>query len=368
VLDYLEATLDPAHVEEVRRRTVAALSYRPVDRPPVSLSFPHDEARWKAYPYAEAFDDPEKMMVNELLRSFGSIVNSAETRDDFPLAVRSNHGVGIVASLFGLRCRIVFYNMPWVDHVEDAAAVRRLVGRGLPDARGGLVARVLAAHQFYRETLAGYPVCRRCIRITQPDLQGPFDIAHLIWGADIYPAFYDEPDLVRALLDLVTEAYVAVWRVLRPTVDEGAGDGFIYLHGQIIRGNVLIKDDSCINLRPAMYRDFVRPCDARILEAVGSGGIHFCGCGDHLRQDILGIPGLRCLDFGQPEQNDFAAWQAGCAERRIALVRVLLDLLGTPAGEVRQRFPTGASLFYKAGTRGEAERYLAEARRGAAAV
>jgi len=357
VLDYLEAALDPAHVESVRARSVAALRYQAVNRPPLSLFFPFDARRWQPYTYAEAFDDPAKMMVNELLKSFGSAVNSAELKDDFPIAIRSNHGVGIIASLFGLNCRIVFDNMPWVDHLASVDDVRALVERGLPDLRGGLVAKVLAAHEFYQDALAGRPNCRRCIRITQPDLQGPFDIAHLIWGPDIYTAFYDEPQLVRALLDLVTEAYVGVWRLLQPTLADRASDDCVYLHGQIIKGHALIKDDSAINLRPEMYRDFVRPCDARILAAVGGGGVHFCGRADHLREHILSLEGLQCLDFGQPDLNEFEAWQRECAERGIALVRVLLNLLGTPAGEVRQRFPTGASLVFQAESREAAAAY-----------
>jgi len=365
VLDYLEATLDTEHLEGVRRRSIAALQYEPVEPPPLSLSFPVDEERWPAYPYAEAFEDPEKMMVNELLKSFGSTVNSAEVRDDFPLQIRSNHGVGIIASLFGLNCRIVFDNMPWVDHVETIKEVRQIVDGGLLDLRGGLVARVLETHAFYRERLAPYPKCRECIHVTQPDLQGPFDIVHLIWGADVYTALYDEPDLVRSLLELVTDAYIGVWRLLQPTQSDRADEGHIYLHGQIVSGHALIKDDSCINLRPEMYRELVRPCDERILQAAGGGGIHFCGCGDHLRDEMLSIEGIECVDFGQPQQNDFGGWQRECAERKIGIVRLLLNLLEVPAGEVRTRFSTGIGLFYQADDREDALAYLAEVRRSA---
>lgn len=362
LLDHLERALDPDHVADVRQRSIAALKYQPVDPPPISLQFPYDERRWQPYAYADAFEDPEKMMVNELLSSFGSAVNSAEVKDDFPVGIRSNHGVGIVASLFGLNCRIVFDNMPWVDHVADTDAVRRVVDAGLPDVRGGLVAKVLATHQFYREKLANYPVCQQCIRVTQPDLQGPFDIAHLIWGADIFLAVYDEADLVHGLLGLVTEAYIQVWRLLQATVDDAAGEGFIYLHGQIIPGHALIKDDSCVNLREDTYRDFVRPCDARILSAVGGGGVHFCGRGDHLMDQILTLQGLRCIDFGEPQKNDFSQWQARCADRKIGLVRLLLNLLDEPADRVRRDFPTGASLFYQSERREDALAYVAAAR------
>ena len=43
------------------------------------------------------------MMVNELVRPFchdnvPSVVSSLETRDDFPLQIRANYGVTIIAS------------------------------------------------------------------------------------------------------------------------------------------------------------------------------------------------------------------------------------------------------------------------------
>src|SRR5512137_1869846 len=105
ILEWIEARLDPAHVAAVEERHVRALHWLPLDRPPVTLSAPVPEP-FHIYPYHEAFEDPARMLVNELVgpgmvwgTGSPSIINSVEIRDDFPCQIRANYGLGIVASL-----------------------------------------------------------------------------------------------------------------------------------------------------------------------------------------------------------------------------------------------------------------------------
>ncbi len=73
ILDYLEPRIDLAHVRQAAARHHAALRYEPVDRAPLVCYLPYRGEQFTPYPYPEAYADPAKMMVNELLVGFTSL-------------------------------------------------------------------------------------------------------------------------------------------------------------------------------------------------------------------------------------------------------------------------------------------------------
>jgi hypothetical protein len=320
LLGFLEERLDEEHVRRTERLHLDAMAFRPVPRLPLTLVFPPDDVTM--FPYAEAFDDPAKMLFNELIRTVGgtSTYTSVRIGDDFPPHVRSNHGIGILSSLFGAGCRILNDTMPWVDPLEPAP-LRKAVARGVPDLEQALGKRVLDTHQYYRETLAGYPKCSRCIRITQPDLQGPFDIAHLLMGNDVFLAVVDQPDFVHELLAVITGTYVAFRKLIASQLTDGAGDEAVYLHGCLFGGKVLIKDDTAIiNLSEEMHREFSKRYNDRIFAAFGGGSFHFCGPSRAWAHGAVDSPWLRGVNFGNPEMQDLAAEHAYWRNRKVPIL------------------------------------------------
>ena len=210
--------------------------------------------------------------------------------------------------------------MPWVEHLEPAA-LRKAVARGVPDLEQALGRRVLDTHRFYLDTLAGYPKCSRCVRITQPDLQGPFDIAHLLMGNDVFLAVVDEPDLVHELLAVVTDTYIAFRKLIDPLLTDRAGDGAVYLHGCLFGGKVLIKDDTAIiNLSEDMHRAFSKAYNDRILAAFGGGSMHYCGPSRTWAHEAVDSPWLRGINYGNPEMQDLAAEHAYWRERKVPIL------------------------------------------------
>ncbi len=289
------------------------------------------------------------MMVNELLKGFTSIYHAVNLHDDAPYCLRPNLGVTIIASMFGAKIRLLGDQMPWVMPLEGgSAAVRQLVASPLPDLDAGLLPRVLDQYAFYRHALEDYPICRAAFQLTLPDLQGPLSVAELLWGPDIYLAFFDEPELVKALLGRITELIFVVAKRLQSEVRENLGPGFQYQHAVGVRGMLLVRNDSAVNISPAQYIALVRPFDARLAEGLGSIGIHFCGNGMHQVGPMLEIHGIACLDIGQPEMMDLDRLYAAAAARQVALARLSLPEDDLRAGQIKRRFPTGVSLVYRA--------------------
>jgi uroporphyrinogen-III decarboxylase len=124
----------------------------------------------------------------------------------------------------------------------------------------------------------------------------------VVWGSSIFYALIDRPALVHGLLDLVTATYIRAleaWLEIVPFRPAGNAHWGLY-H----RGNLMLRDDSAMNLSPAMFAEFIRPYDQRLLDHFGGGAIHYCGRGDHYLPLVAEMPGVTAINLSQPECND----------------------------------------------------------------
>jgi hypothetical protein len=364
LLDHLTATLDPQRQAEIERLHRQALGWEPVERLPLLLNYPLPaDAPFQPYPHSQVFDDPEKMLYNELAYAMDtSIACRRQIDDDLPLTIRANFGTVVVASLFGGRAEQVGENPPWVRHFETREEFRAALDRNPLDFSQGWCPRVIERYQFYRAVLSDYPELARLLHLVLPDLQGPLDTAELLRGSEIYVDLYHEPDLIARALDLIARAQIGLAQHLRSYTSDST-DGFSHQHAALIRGQILIRDDSAIMLSPAMYREHVAPYDEMVLAALGGGGIHSCGKCQHNVDEFFALPSIRCLDMGQPEMNDIDAIYAKARQRKIGMDRVSVPREELVTGRVMERFPTGVSLVYQAESLGEARAVLAAYRR-----
>jgi len=372
ILEWLEARIDLAHMASVEERFRKTYHWEPVDRPPIILST-RVPAPFVGYPYGEAFENPTKMMVNELIgpatmwdAGSPSIVNSVVVKDDLPLQIRGNYGIGILGSLFGAQSAVIENSMPWVMPL-GRARVGELIEAGVPALKGGLYARAIETMQYYREMLAPYPKCRQAIRITQPDQQGPFDILAQLWGGEgIFLAFYDEPAFLRRALDVIGETYVRACRAFAEnSTQQGPGD-LIYLHISMQRGACVLKDDSSVMLSPKVYREFIQPANGKVLTALGGGSIHWCGCGDHWRREYLDTPGLLGMDLGDPHMVDLAAWKPLLQAKKVCITNAPMSLEQFETLQPLSLLPTGSPFTVTTETLDEGRRLLERLRAPAA--
>jgi hypothetical protein len=347
ILEWLEEKIDLQHIAAVEDRHIKALQWQPVVNAPLTYLAPV-ASPFAPYPYGEVYQDHVKMLVNELVGPYAalgptaSIVNSVKIRDDFPLQIRAFYGVGLMASLFEAESVVTENNYPWVKPL-GLEKTKQLVAKGVPDLMNGLVPRVLETMQFYKEALMPYPICSQAIHITQPDMQGPFDIAAQLWGSEIFTAFYDCPELIVELLDLIAETYIQACRLFANASSETIGDGFIALHYTICKGHCLLKDDSSVMVSPRTYLRFIRPANEKILTALGGGGIHFCGVGDQWKKEFVDTQGLMGVDFGQLYLNNLSAWAEILRAKKIPIVNTDWTLDAFKETAPTRIFPTGAS-------------------------
>ena len=93
-LDKLESLIDLDHVQQTEELQRRAFAFEPVDHVPTLFLYPIPEDEWPAFGFLEIFDDPEKMLLNELR----DVYAGAKIQDDRLFGLRANYGTGIVAS------------------------------------------------------------------------------------------------------------------------------------------------------------------------------------------------------------------------------------------------------------------------------
>lgn len=320
-LDDLEQRLDPA-VEAAlwdewrvfhEGRWRGDGLFRPRRPAPVPPGFD-----WPTVSVNEAFEDPEQMLLQQLRLVSGALAAGGGQ----PLGVRCNYSTAILPSLFGTE---LFMMAPEMNTLPTAIplkgtpdSIRRLLDRDPPDLRTGLGARVFETAERFQAALRSRPTLDAWIRLYHPDLQGPMDVCELIWGSAIFYAAYDEPELVQALLERVTATYERFLEAWRP-FEHPADEPYTVHWSLLIRGRMMLRDDSAMNFSPAMYDTFIAPYDGRLLKRFG-GAVHFCGRGDHYIDRLSRMEGLTGIAMSQPEYNDMERIFTYTVDRGIPLL------------------------------------------------
>jgi len=315
-LTKFELMLDLEHQKHARQTCRSVFEFAEVEHLPFVVSDVTQAADqdWPLYPYNDTFVDADKMLLDQLRAPFFH----NQLRDYHPLNIRTNYGTVILPSIFGLSYQLTETSLPWVHHLESRQEVEKLIERGIPDVKSGLGGRCFETAAYYREALAPYPKLRQAISIYHPDLQGPFDVAHLIWGPDIFYALYDCPEVVHRLVSLVTETYKIWMRAWKQFI--GEGNEFTTHWNFYIKGGIMVRDDTAVTMSTRHYEEFVKPYDQALLDEFG-GCIHFCGKGTaFIRSMCTTSKKLYGLHMSQPELNDTANVLALAREHRLVLL------------------------------------------------
>ena len=350
LLEHLADVVDSdrqAKIEDLHRR---ALNWEPVDRLPVIVTLPvPGELRFAPYPHGQVFESPEKMLFNELVYAFNTSIASRDVLgDDLPCTIRANFGTVVIASVFGACVEQIDDNPPWIRHNGDKdTSLEEVLDHDPLDFSKGWCRRVVQMCQFYQNVLADHPKLKQLIKVVLPDLQGPFDNLELVVGSGVFEELYSNQELVCKALDAMATAQIGFARHIEPYISDRS-EAFSHQHATMIKGRILLRNDSVIMMSPKMYQSVVAPHDERVLRKLGGGGVHSCGKTDDHVPAFLELPSIRCLDLGQPELNDVDSIYMQLKQRRIPLTRLKVSKEDLATGRIMERFGTGISLLYEA--------------------
>ena len=279
-------------------------------------------------------DIPRIDNINDALESYDNMlrhqlqgVSDALSKKKGNLCVRANYGTGILSSLFGAEIFVMpreTNTLPTTRSLNDTELIRAKVEAGMPDLLGGFGKNVFEFGELCAEVFDRYPKIKKYVTVYHPDLQGPLDICELLWGGEIFYAMYDEPELVHAMLRLVTGTYTAFiekWFDIFPPSDE------MNLHWGYLwhRGAIMLRNDSAMNLQPDFYREFAMPYDGELLKKIRRRGA-FCGKGDHYIADLCSLDGLYGVQMSQPQYNDMEVIYKNTVDKGIKLLSFKKDV------------------------------------------
>lgn len=230
--------------------------------------------------------------------------------DDAYPALRAEFGTVPVSEAFGCKIYRRENELPCTEStvVNNAKEIEKLE---IPDETSGSFPEIDRHYQYYLENLP-YGV-----GFMLPDLQGPFNNAHLLRGNDIFTDFYDEPEAIELLLDKVTRFQIKMTRRYHELC--GIGKGILYDWSGIWRGNLRICNCTLHNVSTAFYETYIKKYDRMLLDAFTEGRIHYCGTHDNGQMaSFFSIPNLFGVDFDGAHHD---VWELSArAPERVALL------------------------------------------------
>jgi hypothetical protein len=239
---------------------------------------------WSTLPgtdYRKVFSDPG----HSLDFSLGRLEKLLQIQDDSIPMVRVEIGTGLPASAFGAELMVPSNNVPAVKThpIQSLDDLARISG---PDpASDGLFPQVYSYIAYFKAHLpAG-------IRLSQCDLQGPWNTAYLLAGDKIFLDIYDDVDLVDRMLDRTADFMVQAVHKMKEMIGEPWNH--FYLQGTKIPGASRLCNCSTDMVSADFYERHLLPRDHRFFDAMGGGFMHICGNNAHCIPHFNKITKLR---------------------------------------------------------------------------
>lgn len=249
----------------------------------VTFGFSVDPA--KKFNLIDAMNDPAVALDYSLAK----LKPALEADDDTIPMIRVQFGTVLVASAYGAQINIRENNLPAVKNhpiasLEDFEKVKS------PDPqKGGWFPKAYEFIEYFKQNMpAG-------IKLSQLDMQGPWNTAQLLAGENIFYNVYDNPDLICAMLDSITDFMIEAIPAMKKTIGE-PWECF-YLQGSKIPGASRLVNCSTDMISADTYAKYVFPRDFRFMEAMGGGMIHICGNNPHCIEHFNKIDKLNGLEI-----------------------------------------------------------------------
>jgi len=239
--------------------------------------------------------------VKMLLDGMKSMLHAALAGAQAVPSIRANMGCGIIPSFFPGIAATLFDDgkMPWITNHLDRDQIRRLTVKDIgftDELKLALEHMVFIAEHIKGSGAYMFPL----------DIQGPFDVAHLVYGDPIFYAMYDDPELVHHLLDLSCYAIELGFSESLKLMPDS--DKVVAHYNDVILprscGGIKLSEDTSTIISPEHIDEFVTPYTKRVLDFAGGGYIHYCGKNDHLLDCMLGIDNVRGINFGNADMHD----------------------------------------------------------------
>ena len=258
--------------------------------------------------YPRRFHSPQLMWETEYKRAQAVI---GWPTDGIP-TVRSNLGVIVVPAMAGQSFHTPEDSMPWPGEPMNPDQIRAMLHKDLTESE---VFRF--AESFYKihkesgeQQIAAYI----------PDNQGVFDIAHLLYGDEIFLDILndEEGNWVSELMEISLDLYIRTTKLFKEVLNEKF-ETMIHGHGTeqgifFPQAGTRISEDTAILLSPEIIEQSIIPYIIRSVQPFGGGFLHYCGYHPFLFDQLTALPEIKAIDLGNPEKYNTRRLLERCAE------------------------------------------------------
>jgi hypothetical protein len=271
--------------------------------------------------YVRRFHDPRLMWMAEMRRAQAVL----DWPTDAIATIRPNLGVIFVPTSGGLGYTIQPDQMPWPGAPLDRDTIRAI--RDLDVTQAPLMryaAQFYALHKAEGDSE---------VAVYLPDTQGIFDVAHLLYGEQIFYDMADDPAWVQELMEISLDLYTRCSQHLKMLTGQtnhemihanGTPQGIFFPHA-----GVRITEDTPTLLSPRMIEEIVMPFIERGAEPFGGAFIHYCGLHKSFFEQLCRSKLVRAIDLGDSAMYDMR-W---ILERCAASDTVLYSRVAAQPGE-----------------------------------
>jgi hypothetical protein len=260
-----------------------------------------------------------------------SEIHRAEPLVDWPTdgipTVRPNLGVIFAPSIAGLKFHLPENAMPWPGKPLSRQTIR--ASRSVNVSQNETMR---LAEEFYAIHAASD---RSDIAAYHPDTQGVFDIAHLLWGEEIFCDLADmeQSCWIEELLDLSLDLYLKVTNHVKSVLHEST-TSMIHGHGSsqglfFPNAGVRMAEDTATLLSPSMIDRRIMPAIEKAAARFGGAFLHFCGKHNALFERLCACKWVRAIDLGNPESYEPRWLLERCAQTG----KVLYSRMAAQPGE-----------------------------------
>ena len=248
--------------------------------------------------YPERFRDPSLMYDSERGR--------AEQMLDWPTdgvpTMRPNLGTILIPASAGQPFEVRRGAMPWPGESLSREKIRAL--RDVEIEQSGLFRRALAFYELAEASDRVIPY--------QADGQGVFDIAHLLYGDQLFLelATEGEEEWVAELLEVSLDLFLRATGAMKRAIGEPPGQ---MVHGHATpqglyfpNAGTRISEDTATLLSPTMIQERLAPVMQRSVEPFGGAFVHYCGNHRELYEMLCAAPWCVAIDLGNPEAYEFS--------------------------------------------------------------
>ena len=242
----------------------------------------NDERKYKEIEYGETDFDKKlferQMMILEDTVKIGS--------DLVPTIGVTNYGIAAVPSVMGAEIKQSSID---VDKVEEMGFwIKKLFNDvkdvnmfKMPDKENSFIKGFFEHLKYYRDNVP------KGVYIVN-SIDGPFSIAEILRGSDLFLDMYDHEDEVHKLLDVCTDIIISTEKRVRKILGLPEYISETPSYFGIWCPGLRFGADSLINLSEKMIRDFVIPYYKKIVDAFKCKSyIHFCTVKEPAGQQIL---------------------------------------------------------------------------------